>query len=71
VAGDVFKLTQGEGPDWARITELGRGLDPENALYQPGGRPGGEVAQPAPQAALLCEHGTRRDGCRCGCCTAF
>ncbi len=48
VAGDVFKLTQGEGPDWARITELGRGLDPENALYQPGGRPGGEVAQPAP-----------------------
>ena len=48
VAGDVFKLTQGEGPDWARITELGRGLDPENALYQPGGRPGNEVTQAAP-----------------------
>lgn len=48
VAGDVFKLTQGEGPDWARITELGRGLDPENALYQPGGRPGSEVTQAAP-----------------------
>ena len=28
-AGDVFKLTQGEGPDWARITELGRSLDPK------------------------------------------
>lgn len=40
VAGDVFKLTQGEGPDWARIAELGRELDPENRIYQPGGRPG-------------------------------
>ncbi|MFY3385289.1 FimV/HubP family polar landmark protein [Paracidovorax sp. MALMAid1276] len=40
VAGDVFRLTQGEGPDWARIAELGRDLDPENRLYQPGGRPG-------------------------------
>lgn len=40
VAGEVFKLTQGEGPDWARISELGRDLDPENRLYQPGGRPG-------------------------------
>ena len=40
VAGDVFKLTQGEGPDWNRIAELGRELDPENRLYQPGGRPG-------------------------------
>lgn len=40
VAGEVFKLTQGEGPDWARISELGRELDPENRLYQPGGRPG-------------------------------
>lgn len=40
VAGDVFKLTQGEGPDWNRIADLGRDLDPENRLYQPGGRPG-------------------------------
>ena len=40
VAGDVFKLTQGEGSDWARIAELGRDLDPENRVYQPGGRPG-------------------------------
>lgn len=40
VAADVFKLTQGEGPDWARITELGRELDPDNRMYQPGGRPG-------------------------------
>ena len=40
VAGDVFKLTQGEGADWARITDLGRDLDPTNRLYQSGGRPG-------------------------------
>lgn len=45
VAGDVFKLTQGEGPDWARIADLGRTLDPENPLYQPGGRPGGSADQ--------------------------
>jgi pilus assembly protein FimV len=45
VAGDVFKLTQGEGPDWARIADLGRTLDPENPLYQPGGRPGGSAEQ--------------------------
>ena len=40
VAQDVFKLTDGQGPDWARVAELGRELDPENPLYQPGGRPG-------------------------------
>lgn len=40
VAGEVFKLTQGEGPDWNRITELGMDLEPDNRLYQPGGRPG-------------------------------
>jgi len=45
VAGDVFKLTQGEGPDWARIADLGRTLNPENPLYQPGGRPGGSAEQ--------------------------
>ncbi len=45
VAGDVFKLTQGEGPDWARIADLGRTLDPENPLYQPGGSPGGSADQ--------------------------
>ena len=48
VAGEVFKLTQGEGPDWARIAELGRDLEPDNRLYQPGGRPGmGEDESPS------------------------
>lgn len=39
VAGDVFKLTQGEGPDWTRVVRP-TDLDQENPLYQPGGRPG-------------------------------
>lgn len=48
VAADVFKLTQGEGPDWNRIAELGRELDPDNRMYQPGGRPGmGEDESPS------------------------
>jgi len=48
VAGEVFKLTQGEGPDWNRITELGMDLEPDNRLYQPGGRPGmGEDESPS------------------------
>ena len=48
VAGEVFKLTQGEGSDWNRIAELGRELEPGNRLYQPGGRPGlGEDESPS------------------------
>ncbi|MCW5236755.1 FimV/HubP family polar landmark protein [Verminephrobacter eiseniae] len=50
VATQVFKLTQGEGLDWSRIVELGRDLDPDNRLYQPGGRQGiGDApASPSP-----------------------
>ena len=39
VANDVLRLTDGHGPDWNRVADLGRGLDPDNALYQPGARP--------------------------------
>jgi len=49
VAGEVFKLTQGEGSDWQRMVDLGRELEPANPLYQPGGRPGApENTMPAP-----------------------
>lgn len=34
LAGEAFKLTQGQGPEWAYIVELGNELDPGNALYQ-------------------------------------
>jgi len=44
VATEIHSLTQGEGPDWNRIAELGRNLDPDNTLYQPGGRPIGGLA---------------------------
>lgn len=43
-ASEVYKLTQGEGPDWARMADLGSTLDPENPLYRPGGRPSSPAA---------------------------
>ncbi|QIL78718.1 hypothetical protein G7047_01355 [Diaphorobacter sp. HDW4A] len=33
-ARELFALTQGQGVDWARVAELGRTQDPENAFYQ-------------------------------------
>ncbi|QIL45422.1 hypothetical protein G7045_02730 [Acidovorax sp. HDW3] len=39
VAAEIFRQTQGQGQDWNRVTDLGRGLDPENPMYQPGGHP--------------------------------
>jgi len=53
LAGDAFKLCAGEGAEWERICEFGRELDPENSLYQPGGRPKtkGEAANVAEAVA--------------------
>ena len=44
IATDALKLTQGNGPEWAYICELGRDLDPANARYQPSGQPQSEHA---------------------------
>lgn len=33
-ATTVQEQTNGQGPDWARVAELGHSIDPENALYQ-------------------------------------
>ena len=55
IASEVFQLTQASGPDWARVIELGRELDPANPLYQPGGRPGMSAAAdtaPSPLGGL-------------------
>jgi pilus assembly protein FimV len=41
LATQLFSLTRGEGADWQRAQELGRGIDPENPLYNAGGQPGG------------------------------
>lgn len=48
VANDVHRLTDGAGSEWNRVCELGLGIDPDNALYQPGGQPSG----PVPLSAL-------------------
>ena len=39
VAAEAFNLTQGQGPEWVHISDLGRNLDPGNPMYQPGGQP--------------------------------
>src|SRR5262249_32172646 len=44
LATQLYSLTHGEGDDWGKAQEMGRQVDPENPLYQPGGRPA-EVVQ--------------------------
>jgi pilus assembly protein FimV len=39
LAVQMFNYTQGEGEDWAKAQEMGLSIDPENPLYQPGGKP--------------------------------
>lgn len=39
LAIQLYAETKGTGEDWAKAQEMGRGLDPENPLYQPGGAP--------------------------------
>jgi pilus assembly protein FimV len=39
LAGELYGLTGGQGEDWQRAQELGRSIDPENPLYEPGGQP--------------------------------
>ncbi|MFT7724374.1 MAG: FimV/HubP family polar landmark protein [Roseateles sp.] len=39
LAVQLYAETQGSGEDWAKAQELGRGIDPDNPLYQPGGAP--------------------------------
>ncbi|MGA0572510.1 FimV/HubP family polar landmark protein [Variovorax sp. VNK109] len=39
VAVEAYRLTSGHGDEWAKACELGRELDPDNSLYQPGGQP--------------------------------
>ena len=48
---EAFNLTQGNGPEWAYLTEMGRELDALNPLYQPGGLPGGDSKAVTPAAS--------------------
>jgi pilus assembly protein FimV len=49
LATQLYSLTHGEGEDWAKAQELGRSIDPDNPLYQPGGAP--VTPEGAPMAA--------------------
>ena len=55
IALEAFNVSQGNGPEWAYVTEMGRELDALNPLYQPGGLPGsdGKVAAPATAATAV------------------
>jgi pilus assembly protein FimV len=53
LATQLYSLTKGEGDDWTKAQELGRQIDPENPMYQPGGQPraavvsdGGRMVEP-------------------------
>lgn len=52
VANELLALTQGQGPDWTHVATLGRELDPDNALYQPGAHPPGTATVAAAAAGL-------------------
>ncbi|WP_343625517.1 FimV/HubP family polar landmark protein [Roseateles puraquae] len=39
LAVQLYAETKGSGEDWSKAQELGRGIDPDNPLYQPGGAP--------------------------------
>ena len=52
IAADAFILTRGNGPEWAYICELGRDLDPTNALYKPGEQPDAASVVPNMAASL-------------------
>jgi pilus assembly protein FimV len=39
LAVQLYAETRGTGEDWSKAQELGRGIDPDNPLYQPGGAP--------------------------------
>jgi pilus assembly protein FimV len=39
LAVQLYAETKGSGEDWAKAQEMGRGIDPDNPLYQPGGAP--------------------------------
>jgi len=53
LATQMFNLTRGEGEDWAKAQELGRSIDPDNVLYQPGGMPDDAAGNAGPYAEPL------------------
>jgi pilus assembly protein FimV len=54
-ANNAFQLTGADGPEWARICELGLSIDPQNPLYQPGGASASAFVSLEPQPAASSE----------------
>ncbi|MDD2880882.1 MAG: fimbrial protein FimV [Rhodoferax sp.] len=52
IATLAFNLTNGMGQDWEQICEKGLTIDPDNALYLPGGQPFAEVGSTTRPAGL-------------------
>jgi pilus assembly protein FimV len=50
IATLAFNLTNGTGPAWEAICAMGLGIDPDNALYLPGGQPLTTTVPVAPAA---------------------
>lgn len=53
LATQLYGLTGGQGEDWAKAQEIGLQIDPENPLYQPGGKPATLEGEGRPAAELL------------------
>jgi pilus assembly protein FimV len=53
LATQLYGLTGGQGEDWAKAQEIGLQIDPENPLYQPGGKPATVEGEGRPAAELL------------------
>jgi pilus assembly protein FimV len=49
LATQLYAETKGSGEDWENAQEMGRGIDPENSLYQPGGSPRSMFDEDAPR----------------------
>lgn len=52
IATLAFNLTDGRGQEWEQICEKGLALDPDNALYLPGGQPFAETGSPTRPAGI-------------------
>ena len=44
LATQLYSLTKGEGDEWHKTQELGQQIDPDNPMYNPGGRPSAALA---------------------------
>jgi pilus assembly protein FimV len=53
LATQLYGLTGGQGDDWAKAQEIGQQIDPDNGLYQPGGKPASGEGEVRPAAELL------------------